>query len=136
MDGKTVIALRRIVSDKIKIMSKPGYYKLKYSDGFTILSIILKCDDVRMECRDNNLIIRITDEWVSYSLSQIDQRLYQEVSPVKPILNKDTDGYFITLSMNPILLKLYKRSPKHIFIHVRTIRQSNHLNIPILYILD
>ena len=136
MDGKTTIVLRRIESDKIKLIPKPGYYKIKYSDESTILSIILKCNDVRMDCRDNHLIIRITDEWAVYSLSQIDQRLYQEVSPVKPILNKDISGYFITMIMNPILLKIYNRSPKHIFIHVKTIRQSNHLNIPILYILD
>ena len=136
MDGKTSIALRRIEADKITFISRPGYYKLKYSDEFTILSIILKCNDVCMSCRDNHLVIRITDEWAIYSLSQIDQRLYQEISPVKPILNKDISGYFITMIMNPVLLKIYNRSPKHIFIHVKTIRHSNHLNIPILYILD
>jgi hypothetical protein len=136
MDGRTTIALRRIESTKIKLIPKPGYYKLKYADEFTILSIILTCSGVRMDRRENHLIIRITDEWTIYSLSQIDQALFNAVSPVKPLLNKDKSGFFIILNLNPIILELYNRSPNHIYIHVKTIRQSNHLNIPILYILD
>jgi hypothetical protein len=136
MDGNPTITLRRIESNKIKLIPKSGYYKLKYIDEFTILSIILTCSDVRMECSGNHLIIRITDEWAIYSLSQIDQTLYHSIKPVKPILNKDKSGYFIALNQNPILLAMYKRAPTHIYIHVKTIRQSNDLNIPILYILD
>ena len=139
MDGdsdKTTIALRRIEADKIRLINKTGYYKLKYIDEFTILSIILMCSKISMDARDSKLIIRIRDEHTIYSLLQIDQMLLHELSPVRPILNKDTEGYFITFHLNPIILKIYNRSPQHIFIHLKSIRKSNHLNIPILYLID
>ena len=136
MDGKPTIALRRIEADKIRLLHKTGYYKMKYVEEFTILSIILRCDEIRMEVRDNKLIIRIKDENTIYSLSQIDQMLFHEISPVRPILYKDTTGNFITFNLNPILLKIYNQSPKRIFIHIKSIRKSNHLNIPILYLIN
>jgi hypothetical protein len=139
MDGdndKTTIALRRIEADKIRLINKTVYYKLKYIEDFTILSIILMCGKISMDVRGNKLIIRIIDEHTIYSLSQIDQMLLHELSPVRPILNKDAVGYFITFNLNPIILKIYNRSPQRIYIHLKSIRKSNHLNIPILYLID
>ena len=136
MDGKTTIALRRIEADKIKLIHKTGYYKIKYVEEFTILSVILRCGEISMNIRDNKLLARIKDEDTIYSLSQIDLMLFNELSPVRTILNKDATGYFIEFNLNPIILKIYNRSPQRIFIHIKSIRKSNHLNIPIIYLID
>jgi len=136
MNGRTTLALGRIEAAKITLIHKVGYSKVKYIDEFTILSIILKCHKARMVIRGTTLIVRIEDEDTIYSLSQIDLQLLQLLSPVKPILSKDTTGYFIEFNLNPIVLKIYHRNPNHIYIHIKGIRQSNHLNTPILYLLD
>ena len=89
-----------------------------------------------MKLIHNRIKIIIKDNQTINSLLHLDKLLQKELYPIRHIITKENQEYYISLRINPTIIQIYKNEPTELFIHVKTIRANPHLNIPIIYILE
>ena len=132
----TYLSLRAIKPQFIQIISKPEYFRLKYTESVAILCLLIYCPLTKITQSEGKLRFTIKDKIAIQSLLEIDNKLRDELHPYKPILVREDGDYIIYLYPNNKLLEIYNSKPKSVHIQIKSIRRNTHLNTPIIYILN